>query len=82
MLYNPLLQLFLKSCAACSVYEMWKEYGERGALLFFFFFPVEPYMNLTVHYGDLTMGCIKGLNFFPSYIVMKAFLIVEARHIL
>lgn len=49
MLYNPLLQLFLKSCAACSVYQMWGD-NSKDLKKAEYFSTTEPYMNLTVHY--------------------------------
>lgn len=67
MLYNPFLQLFLKSGAPCSVYQMWRE-NSKDLKKAEYISTTEPYMSLTVHYisGDLTRRSLKTAFFFPS----------------
>lgn len=48
MLYNPLLQLFLRSCAVSSAYQMWRK-NYKGAKEIDYFATSEPYMSPTVH---------------------------------
>lgn len=74
MLYNPLLQLFFKSRAACSVYQMWRENSKDLKKAEFFFSTTEPCMNLTVHYisGDFTMRSLQTAFFPPQEYTGKA----------
>lgn len=64
MLYNPLLQLFLKSCATWFVYQTWRKNLKKAE----YFSTTEPYMSLTLHYisGDLTMKSLQTVFFSPS----------------